>query len=533
MLEGDRIKTDPRVPKSNMKPVRPLRGRFTHQRVADLLMRIHGTEEYQKMQDAGVDKRMMFGTNPHYQALIMGEELKDLEGNILVPAMPPSTAIAALILPRLNETYSLEGAKDPSNQMNFTPQEADTYGKLLHKYDEIVLGYASPVCSAHCRYCYRLDLFNKDTGKTGVRPEELRDYILKYNNKLKQNGNIDPKTGERRFPIREVLLSGGDPMVLTNALLYRFMFAAGQAGVHTLRIGSKEWAFRPERFDDALVETLKIIHEKFPNMHVNFVSHLTHPDEFLERDKDGNYIPNPDGSGFKWMETSRRAVERMLGLSFVSIENQTPVISKVNETAEDIRILHEEARRMGIKPKYIFQGRDIQGHKAFSLPVETGWKIHNEAMKGLSDTVRSRFAMSTEWGKMEIMSVIDPLQIPAELSKTLPAGVTKMLNELLGDGLIFFKSHRSPHEAETQGDLVIAKRNPEALWISGYEDRIIYDTRRGTGNKYTGLIQMLLSLFGTEDIEKLPLGENSQWFTQAFTNDSDVHEKPRKQAVNA
>ncbi len=533
MLVDGQIKTDPAVPKSNMKPVRPLRGRFTHARVSELLIRIHGEKEYKEMQDAGVDKRMMFGTNPHYQALIMGEELKDLEGNVLVPAMPPSTSIAALILPRLNETYSLEGAKDPSNQMRYTSQEDSTYGKLLHKYDEIVLGYASPVCSAHCRYCYRLDLFNKDTGKTGIRPEELRDYIINYNTNFKKNGGIDPETGERRFPIREALLSGGDPLVLTNALLYRFLFAAGEAGLHTIRIGSKEWAFRPERMDEAFAEMLRIVHAKFPNMHINFVSHLTHPDEFLERDKDGNYILNPDGSGFKWMETSRKAVENVLSLPFTSIENQTPIISKVNDDAEAIRILHEETRRMGIKPKYIFQGRDIQGHKAFSLPVEEGWRIHNEAMKGLSDTVRSRFAMSTEWGKMEVMSVIDPLVIPEEIKKSLPSALVGMLDEMLGDGLIMFKSHRSPHEAETQGDLVIAKRNPEALWISGYEDRMIYDTRRGKDAKYTGLIQMLMGFAQQGQFENFLKGQNGADIAAAIANDLRRENSDEKRRANA
>ncbi|MGB0718920.1 MAG: hypothetical protein ACPGRX_00505 [Bdellovibrionales bacterium] len=492
MLEGNyRIRTDSNVPKSNMRPVRPLRGRFTHDRVSKLLLQIHGEEEYEAMKEAGVDKRMMFGTNPHYQALVMGEELQDHDGNVLVPEMPPSQAIAALILPRMNEVFSLEGAKDPSNQMNFTPHADDYHGKLLHKYDEIVLGYASPVCSAHCRYCYRLDLFNKDTGKTSVRPEELRDYIIEYNEKLKANGGVDPETGERRYPIRELLLSGGDPLVLTNAMLYRFLFAAGQAGVHVLRIGSKEWAFRPERFDEELAETFQIIHDLFPEMHINLVSHITHPDEVLLRDKDGNYIDN-EGAGYKWMPTSRRAVELMLSKPFITVENQTPLISKVNDDEESLRILHEELRRMGIKFKYIFQGRDIEGHKAFSVPVEQSWKMHTAAMKGLSDTARSRFCMSTEWGKMEIVSVIEPIDLPKDELAALPGSLGTILQTLLGDGLVVFKSHRSPFEAETQGDLIIAKRNPDALWISGYEDRIIYDTRQGKGRKYDGLIELLI-----------------------------------------
>lgn len=500
--DADRIRTDARVPKSNMKPVRPLRGRFTHERVSALLQKIHGKKKYEQMKDAGVDKRMMFGTNPHYQALAMGEELRDLDGKIVVPKMPPSLSIAALILPRLEETFSLEGAKDPSNQMNYTPTEDQVFGKLLHKYDEIVLGYASPVCSAHCRYCYRLDLFNKDTGKMGVRPEELRDYIINYNTKLKENGGVDPETGERRFPITEVLLSGGDPMVLTNAMLYRFLVAAGQAGVNILRIGSKEWAFRPERFDEALAETFRIVNEQYPDMHINMVSHISHPDEFLERDEDGNYIRNENGSGYKWMETSRMAVRRMLELGFLSIDNQTPIISKVNDDVDSIHILHEEIRRMGIKPKYLFQGRDIEGHKAFSMPVEEAWNIHNEAMKGISDAGRSRFSMSTEWGKMEVISVIDKLDIPSNVA--MPPSFKHVLNEILGDGLIIFRCHRSPFEATTAGDLVIAKRNPEALWISGYEDRIIYDARKGAQqSKYGGLIDMILNSMGTDSFEKM------------------------------
>lgn len=491
------------VPKTRMKHVRPMRGRFTHERVDGLLQEIYEPDEYARMKESGVDKRMMFGTNAHYQALVMGEELIDQDGDVLVPKMPPSLPIAALILPRLEETFSLEGAKDPSNQMNFTPGSNSLHGKLLHKYDEIVLGYASPTCSAHCRYCYRLDLFNKDTGKISVRPEELRDYILNYNKRLDENGGVDPKTGKRRYPVRELLLSGGDIMVLPNSTLYRFAKAAGQAGVHLLRFGTKEIAFRPERFDEAMAETFKMIHEEFPHMHLNIVSHYSHPDEFLYRDEDNNYVPNENGPGFKWMDVSKDAVERMLSLSFVSIENQTPMILKVNDKEEDIRILHEECRRMGIKPKYIFQSRDIEGHKAFSLPVEEAWRIHTNAMKGLSDTVRSRYCMSTEWGKMEVVSVIDPLTDDTLDFGKLPMALQVAVKDLLGDGLVIFRMHRSPHDASSQSDLVIAKRNPEALWISGYEDRIIYDSRRGADEKYGGLVSLLMHNFGAEFFEKM------------------------------
>ena len=506
---SDKIEIDIDIPKSNLKHVAPLRGRFDHQRVSGLLLNIYGEEKYKLMQEKGVDQRMMFGTNPHYQALAMGDEFCAEDGTVLVPKMPPSKAVAALILPRLEETLSMDGAKDPSNQMRYTAKNNSLAGKLLHKYDEIVLGYASPTCSAHCRYCYRLDLFNKDTGKTSITPEELRDYVRNYNKWVKDHKGIDPQTGGRRYPVREILLSGGDPLVLPNITLYKFAVAAAQAGVNTLRIGSKELAFRPERVDEAFIETLRILHSNYPSLHINIVSHYTHPDEFLERDAEGNYIPNADGIGYKWMDASLRPVEMLLQLGFVSIHTQTPIIWHVNDDAEAIRILHEEMRRMNISPKYLFQGRDIEGHKAFSLPVETAWKIHNDAMKGIADGGRSRFVMSTEWGKMEVVSVIKGLDLLENGMDLLPEKMRFMLMALLGEGITIFKCYRSPHEAESQGDLIIAKSNPEALWISGYEDRIIYDARRGDHEKFSGLLNVVLSSFGTDLFDRIMKGRGA------------------------
>src|SRR5262249_52144901 len=109
------------------------------------------------------------------------------------------------------------------------------------------------------------------------------------------------------------------------------------------------------------------------------------------------------------------------------------------------------------------------------------------------DTARSRFAMSTEWGKMEILGVIEGLKLPEHLSPMIPESAREALNTLMGEGLTVFRAHRSPHEADTQFDLVIAKRNPEALWISGYEDRILYDARRPADQKYNGLVQLLVN----------------------------------------
>jgi lysine 2,3-aminomutase len=65
------------------------------------------------------------------------------------------------------------------------------------------------------------------------------------------------------------------------------------------------------------------------------------------------------------------------------------------------------------------------------------------------------------------------------------------LGEALADGLVIFRLHRTPY-SDRQSDIVIARRNPDALWISGYEDRILYDGRvHDAGDKWSPLLAAL------------------------------------------
>ena len=462
------------LPDTALPDVKPARGRFNSNNVVPLLERFYPVEQIQVMRDHGVDKRMMFGINPYYMALVKGEAYHDGEGKLLLPAMPPSKPLEALVVPILSEAEDMTGEKDPSNQIRYSPDALK--GKILHKYDEIVLGYSALACSAHCRYCYRLDIFNGSTGKGLVKPDELKAYILDYNTTLAERGGKD-EHGEPRYPIREVLLSGGDPMVLSNKNLFKYMAAAAEAGVHLVRIGTKEMAFRPQRFDHNLGLMLEFFHARYPDVHVNFVVHFTHPDEMLERDGNNAYIRTESGY-HRWLAPVSAALDAVRGYGFVSLENQTPIIARVNDDAQSLRLLQEELRRCNIKPKYLFQCREIEGHTAFAVPVEKAWALHNDSQKGVSDTARSRFTMSTEAGKLEVVSVIDgPAPAANDSGK---ADVTSVF----GNGLIVMKVHRSPHSAGSQGDLIIARRNPDALWLSDYEDRIIYDGRLEGADKY-------------------------------------------------
>lgn len=350
------------------------------------------------------------------------------------------------------------------------------------------MGYVAVACSAHCRYCYRLDLFNGTTGKGVVKPEEFRDYIIKYNTMLAENGNKDPKTGMVRYPIREIILSGGDALVLSNKNLYMYMSATAEAGISIVRIGSKELAFRPSRIDDHMIEMLETFHKNYPEVHVHIVTHFTHPDEFLLRDTNGYYIKH--NGGYKWIGIVKHAVNSLRRLHYVSLENQTPIILNINNNKDILHLLHQELRRNNVRPKYIFQCRDIEGHAAFAVPLEDAWRTHNEAMKGVADSSRSRFVMSTEWGKIEVVSMIKGSGI-TDCVNNISEITNSKVKTLLAKGLIVFKIHRSPYSATSQGELIIAHSNSEAYWLTDYEDRILYDGRKEGLDKLKGLISLL------------------------------------------
>lgn len=425
----------------------------------------------------GAGRRVMLGIHPYYRALVGGHEYRDATGDVQLPAMPASRPLQALLGPILaGAAAQASRRKDPPGPIRCST--AHLSGKLLHRYDEVVLGHSAMADSAHSRYCYRVDIFNGSPDNGPMRPQDLKDYVAAHNHRFAACGTPG---SDGRCPIREVLLSGGDPMALSNRHLYQYMAAAAEAGVHLVRICTKEMAFRPQRFNANLSAMLSVFHRRFPDVHLNVVVHFTHPDEMLHRDAGGAYVANGQGY-FRWLPAVRRALDVVQCLGFVTLENQTPIISRVNDNALALRILQEELRRNGIRPKYLFQCREVDGLCDFAVPVEKAWALHNEAQRGLSDTARSRFTMSTEWGKLEVVSVIDGPAAPRRPS--LPPEVSR----LFGDGLVVMKVHRSPAAEESQGDLLIAHRNPEAVWISDYEDRIIYDGRLAPQHKYQGYV---------------------------------------------
>ena len=403
----------------------------------DQLVQIRGTER-------DVESRMPVKTTRHYFEMAKN-----------------SPALQRLVKASPDETLDLDGVEDPGKQMDYSPVEG-----LLHKY-EMGLLYVISTCSAHCRFCYREELIARKPvehrdgtvkKKSLARILEITDYIRSHNAAVAANGGRHPETGREK--LREILLSGGDPMVLPNSKLAAWFTALAEAGVEAIRLGTKELAFHPDRFDGAFLDMIDRFHDTYPEVGFRLMTHFNHPDELLAKTPAGGY--SEDGNGFyKWHPSTRRAVEAVVSRGWISVENQSPIIRGVNDDPEALKILQSTLKRVGVENHYFFGGRDIVAYKAFNVPVEEAWRIVNESQKGLSGVeAHARLALSHYRGKTEVCAVTDSA-VPGF------AGAE--------NGVVVFKLLRSVADAPDRGKLCIVGRNPEALWFDDYEDRILFD----------------------------------------------------------
>jgi len=394
--------------------------------------------------DRDVEKRMPVKITRHYFEL--AKNSKPLQR--LIKASP-------------EETQDLAGAEDPGYQMDYSPVEG-----LLHKY-EMGLMYVISTCSAHCRFCYREELIARKEVKRQdgtiarkglAQVDEVTDYIRRHNDLVARNGGIHPETGREK--LREMLLSGGDAMALPNSKIAAWLAALAEAGIESIRLGTKEMAFHPARFDGAFLSMMDNFHVTYPDVGFRLMVHFNHPDEFLAKDEAGGYIENANGS-LQWVPATRQAMEDVVRRGWISVENQAPIIKGINDDSHALRIMQRALKRVGVENHYFFCGRDIVAYKAFNVPIETAWQLLNESQKGLSGVENhARLSITHYKGKTEVAAVTN---------EPIP-GVPGTEN-----GVLIFKILRNALDAKDRGKVCIVGRNPDAIWFDDYDDRVVFD----------------------------------------------------------
>ncbi len=230
-------------------------------------------------------------------------------------------------IPDLNELIDEEGLEDPLCEERDSPCPG-----LTHRYPDRVLLLISSQCAMYCRFCTR---------KRKVGTEKLK---ISMNQILKGIEYI-----ANHPEVRDVILSGGDPFLLSNQQLDRILASLRKIPhLEIIRIGTRTPCTLPQRITDELCDVLKKYHPLYVNTHFN------HPLEITPE--------------------SRRACEKLANTG-IPVGNQSVLLKNVNDNPEIFKELNQKLLTMRVKPYYIFQADYVQGSNHFRTPIDIGLKI--------------------------------------------------------------------------------------------------------------------------------------------------------------
>lgn len=289
-----------------------MQNRITNLEAADKVFNL--TDEEKEAFSDGCHHFTPFGVTPYY-----AETIKD-------------SPVRKTVLPSILENISRTGeTSDPLGEEDCSP-----FPDLVHKYKDRVLFLVSNFCPAYCRYCTR----GRRVGNPAYCHHEDWDNILDY---IKQHCEI-----------RDVILSGGDPLMLSDEVLDCLLARIKKIPhIETIRIGTKAPIVLPMRITPHLVEILK----KYPPVYMAI--HVLHPVELTPEVK---------------------TACNMLADAGIQLASQSVLLKGVNDNADTLVELMRGLIRIRVRPYYLFQCDAIEGSGHFRVKVAKALQIL-EAMK--------------------------------------------------------------------------------------------------------------------------------------------------------
>ncbi len=203
---------------------------------------------------------------------------------------------------------------------------------LTHRYPDRVLLLVTDQCSMYCRHCTRRRFAGHEDSPMPLKNVKR---AIEYIKGCKE--------------IRDVLISGGDPLCLSdNKLEYLLGGLSDIKHVEVVRIGTRTPVVMPQRITPQLCNMLKKYHPLWINTHFN------HPDEITEE--------------------SRRACS-MLANAGIPLGNQTVLLKNINDCPYVMRNLMQQLVRMRVRPYYLYQCDLSEGIEHFRTSVSAGVEI--------------------------------------------------------------------------------------------------------------------------------------------------------------
>jgi EF-P beta-lysylation protein EpmB len=263
----------------------------------------------------------------------------------------PNDPLLRQVLPVADETRDVPGfVSDPVDDASATRQAG-----LLQKYEGRVLLVTTGACAVHCRYCFRRSYPYE------LSPRSIEDWRPAINEIAADDS------------IREVILSGGDPLTLVDSMLAELVDElADIAHVGRLRVHTRLPIVIPERVTDSLINALCGAGQA-----TIIVVHVNHANELDEH--------------------VAAALTKLADAGFMLL-NQAVLLAGVNDSVEAQVALSERLVDLRVVPYYLHQLDRVAGAAHFEVPVETGRAIVEGVRTRLPGYAVPRFVVETPGG---------------------------------------------------------------------------------------------------------------------------------------
>ena len=264
---------------------------------------------------AASDGLFRTGITPYYASLM---DRADSQCPIRRQAIP---SVAEL-------DFAPEELRDPLGEESHNPAPS-----VFHKYPDRCLLMVVDRCAIYCRHCNRRRVVGGDTPPSKSEIDLGLDYI------------------EKETRIRDVLLSGGDPLLLSTSKLESILKRlAAIDHVEIIRIGTRVPVVMPMRIDDELASMLARYHPLYINTHFN------HPVEITE---------------------AAAASCATLANAGIPLANQAVLLRGINSSVRCLRALFRSLLRIRVRPYYLFQGDTVVGTDHLRTRVEDAIELYS------------------------------------------------------------------------------------------------------------------------------------------------------------
>lgn len=296
--------------------------------------------EYSSFRGEAVEKEFPFAASTYYLSLISEKDYSD--------------PIYRQCVPSDEELQDIHGISDP-----FCEEDKQFIPRFIHRYPQRGVLITTNVCAMHCRHCMRKRQW-KDA-PFFITKEEV-DNVVRY---------------VETHAINDVIISGGDPLMLPSEMLQYIVHAFSQVqSVQVLRIGTRIPVVDPERITDEIAQVCSL----FPTLFV--LTHFNHPRECTKESL---------------------AAIRKLQSNGAIIMNQNVLLKDINDDAATLTELYTTLLSWGIKPYYLHHCDLTYGTTHFWVAPEKGVALLKALQGHISGLALPYYAIDLPGGKGKIL----------------------------------------------------------------------------------------------------------------------------------